>query len=194
GSDARDSSPGLDGSGLADAPPLMECTTPSIDRIQVWVASMGEGDMVPAGGTILVPEGGRTVGKIEFRGNGWHVVPVYPTNTQGAGQFDLSQSAGFTLTYSATSDFYAQMRPANHFGGGTQWGTKIPGTAGATQSFFVALSKANWGAIPGLSAVPPWTFEEAVAQVRAFVFVGNTPNKITFYGLRFDGYVPMCRP
>ena len=195
GGDASDgSSPGLDGPGLGDAPRLMECTMPSIDRVQVWVAAMGEGNMAPAGGSILVREGDHYVGKIELFGSDWHVVPVYPTNTQGAGMVDLSMSAGFNLTYSATSDFYVQMRPSNHFGGGTQWGSKIPSTMGATQTKFIALTRASWGAIPGLSPVPSWTFEESLAQVRAFVFVGNMPNKITFYGLRFDNFVPMCRP
>ena len=28
---------------------------------------------------------------------------------------------------------------------------------------------------------------------RGFLFVGDKPNLIAFYGLRIDGYVPMCR-
>lgn len=190
--DARDASAGGDGSAMLDAAPLMECATASIDRVQVWVAAMGEGNMVPSGGTILVREGNRYVGKIELIGNDWHVVPVYPTNTQGAGMVNLSNSAGFLLTYSATADFYVQMRPANHFGGGTQFGTKIPSTGGATQSFFVSFAKTNWGTIPGLGTAT-WPYEETLAQVRAFIFVGNSPNKIAFYGMRFDNFVPTCR-
>jgi hypothetical protein len=65
---------------------------------------------------------------------------------------------------------------------------------GVMQTRFIAFTKDSWGAIPGLSSVPPWPFEESRGQVRAFVFVGNKPNKITFYGLRFDNFVPMCRP
>lgn len=180
-----------DAGDSSDAAPLQECTTPSIDRLQLWVATMGEGNMMPSGGNILVKDGDHYVGKIVFVGSGWHVVPVYASN-DASGQVDLSKSAGFTLTYSATSDFYIQLRPGNHWGGDQQFGAKVPSTAGVTQSAFIALTESAWGRIPGLSA-PAQTFAATVNNVRGLVMVGNVANTIVFSGLRFDNYIPVCR-
>ncbi|HEX3697633.1 MAG TPA: hypothetical protein VH374_19835 [Polyangia bacterium] len=189
--DAGGTAPDTGVGGSSDAAPLQECTMPSIDRLELWVATMGEGNMMPSGGNILVKEGDHYVGKIVFVGNGWHVVPVYASNDAN-GQVDLSRSAGFTLTYSATSDFYIQLRPGNHWGGDQQFGAKVPSTGGATQSQFIALTAATWGRIPGLSA-PAQTFAATVNNVRGLVMVGDTANTIVFSGLRFDNYIPDCR-
>jgi len=40
---------------------------------------------------------------------------------------------------------------------------------------------------------PSWSYAEARQNACGFVFVGDKPNVIAFYGLRIDGYVPMYR-
>jgi hypothetical protein len=183
-----------DGPAGLDAAKLQECTMPSIDRIQSWNATMGEGDMVPSGGSLLVKEGDHYVAKVTLNGNDWHVLPVYLSNAAGGGMVDLSTSTGFTLTYSTTADLWIQMRPANHWNGGVQWVTKIPSSGGVMQSRFFSLDTASWSYLSQLGGKPSWPYEEARAQVRGFVIVGNQPNTVVFAGLRFDGYVPACRP
>jgi hypothetical protein len=178
----------------ADAGKLQECTSPSIDRIQSWNATMGEGDMTPSGGSLLVKEGDHYVAKVVLHGTGWHVLPVYLSNAAGGGMVDLSTSTGFTLTYSTTADLWIQMRPSNHWNGGVQWVTKVPASGGALVSRFFPLAKESWTYLNQLGGMPSWPYEEARAQVRGFVIVGNQPNTVLFTGLRFDGYVPVCRP
>src|SRR5579859_1508363 len=96
------------GSGDGSFPPIMECTKPSVDRLEQWEAS-GEGTTVPATGNTLVKQGNVYVSKIQFVGSQWHVMPVYLGNMFGA-KVDLTKSSGFLLTYSSTSDMYVQLR------------------------------------------------------------------------------------
>jgi hypothetical protein len=194
GTAGRDAGAPTDGPAGIDAAKLMECTMPSIDRIQSWNATQGEGDMVPSGGSLLVKEGDHYVAKVTLNGNDWHVLPVYLSNAAGGGMVDLSTSTGFTLTYSTTADLWIQMRPANHWNGGVQWVTKIPSSGGMMQSRFFSLDAASWSYLSQLGGKPSWPYEEARSQVRGFVIVGNQPNTVVFAGLRFDGYVPVCRP
>src|SRR5882724_8173601 len=64
------------GAGTAGAPPdasgdaahPQECTMPSIDHLQSWLASQGEGDMSPSGGSLLVAEGDHDVAKVTLNG------------------------------------------------------------------------------------------------------------------------------
>jgi len=184
----------------ADAPPaedaakLQACTMPSIDHLQAWTATQGEGDMVPSGGSLLVAEDDHYVAKVVLNGTDWHVLPVYLTNAPGGGMVDLSSSSAFTLTYSSTADLWIQMRPVDHWSGGTQWVTRIPSTNGARESHVFSLAPSAWSYLQALGPMPTWSYESARAQVRGFVFVGNKPNVVVFAGLRFEGYVPACRP
>ncbi len=177
--------------GAADGgfPPLMECAKPSVDRLENWEAS-GEGKTIPATGNCLVKEGDHYVAKVEFVNNEWHVLPVYLGNVFGA-QVDLSASSGFLLTYSSTSDMYAQLRPAPpHWDGGDQYATTIPSTGGTKKSQFFSFAKENWKSI---FKTPAWTFDSALQTASALVFVGEKANLIVFSGLRIDRYVPPCR-
>src|SRR5919112_1589979 len=99
-----------------------ECSTPSIDRLQQWLAS-GEGTTVPPTGSLLVPVGRHYAAKVTFVNAEWHVVVVWLGN-QFEAQVDLSRSHGFRLSYSATDDLYVQLRPASHWGGGDKWLTR----------------------------------------------------------------------
>jgi hypothetical protein len=183
---------GGDGSALdpdASYPPIMECPTASIDRIQYFGAS-GEGTTVPMGGTLLVKEGTHYVAKEQFLKNEWHVMEVLIGNNFNT-QVDLSNSKGFTLTYSSTADLWIQMRPGFHYSGGAQWVIKVPNTAGMVKTQSFSLDAAAWGTIS--LGKPTWTYAMARAAVRGFVIVGDMPNVITISGLRIDGYIPMCR-
>ncbi|HMJ51248.1 MAG TPA: hypothetical protein VK540_04210 [Polyangiaceae bacterium] len=176
--------------GDAGFPPITECPKPSVDRLQVWTSSgPAEGTTIPPTGDLLVMDGGRYVAKVQFLNVEWHVCPVYLGN-QFSANANLSASSGFMLTYSSTSDMYVQARPTSHWNGGDQWATKIPSTGGMTVTQFFSFDPANWKSIFG---TPTWTFADTLKEVLGFVFVGQTPNTITFYGLRFDGYIPPCR-
>ncbi|HMI86330.1 MAG TPA: hypothetical protein VK550_19685 [Polyangiaceae bacterium] len=194
--DGRSDASGVDAArsdasgGDAGFPPIIECPKPSVDRLQVWTSSgPAEGTTIPPTGDLLVMEGGRYVAKVQFLNVEWHVCPVYLAN-QFSANANLSASSGFSLTYSSTSDMYVQARPTSHWSGGDQWATKIPSTGGMTVTQFFSFDPANWKSLFG---TPTWTFADALKEVLGFVFVGQTPNTITFYGLRFDGYVPPCR-
>jgi hypothetical protein len=168
-----------------------ECATPSIDRLQQWLAS-GEGTTVPAAGSMLVPVRGRDnyAARITFVNTEWHVAVVWLGNEFEA-QADLSRSAGFLLTYSATDDLYVQLRPASHWSGGAQWATRIPSTRGRTVTRFFSLRPQAWTSVPELGA-PAHSFVSAVSEARGLVFVGKTPNEIEFRGLRIHRYTPPC--
>ena len=168
-----------------------ECVTPSIDRLQQWLAS-GEGTTVPAAGSMLVPVRGRDnyAARITFVNTEWHVAVVWLGNEFEA-QADLSRSAGFLLTYSATDDLYVQLRPASHWSGGAQWATRIPSTRGRTVTRFFSLRPQAWTSVPELGA-PAHSFASAVSEARGLVFVGKTPNEIEFRGLRIHRYTPPC--
>ncbi|HXI56611.1 MAG TPA: hypothetical protein VNO55_11170, partial [Polyangia bacterium] len=141
-------------------------------------------------GTLLVKDGTRYVAKEQFLKNEWHVMEVLIGNNFNT-QVDLSNSKGFTLTYSSTADLWIQMRPGFHYSGGAQWVIKVPNTAGMLKTQSFSLDAAAWGTIS--LGKPTWTYAMARAAVRGFVFVGDMPNVITISGLRIDGYIPMCR-
>jgi hypothetical protein len=168
---------------------LMECPKPSIDRITAWNAT-GEGTTKPMSGSLLVKEGDHYVAKQEFVGGGWHVLEVFIGNTFEF-SVDLSKSTGFTLTYSSTNDLWLQLRPAFHYDGGAQWVTKIPSTGGQMMKQTFSFDPSKWVTID--LGKPSWTYDMARKAARGFLFVGDKPNLIAFYGLRIDGYVPMCR-
>jgi hypothetical protein len=176
----------------ANAHPPGECTTPSIDRLQQWLAA-GEGTTVPATGSLLVPaRHDRYAAKVTFLNAEWHVVVVWLGN-QFEAQADLSRSAGFWLTYSATADLWVQLRPASHWSGGAQWATPVPSTHGRTVTRFFSFRPQSWGAVPELGA-PAHSYESARSEARGLVFVGDTANELTFRGLRADRYTPPCLP
>ena len=169
-----------------------ECATPSIDRYQQWLAS-GEGTTVPATGSLLVPARGkaRYAAKVSFVNEEWHVAVLWLANAFEA-QADLSRSAGFRLTYSATDDLYVQLRPASHWSGGAQWATRLPSTNGRLTTRWFSFRPQAWTSVPELGA-PAHPFATAIGEARGFVFVGKTANEIEFRGLRIDGYTPPCR-
>lgn len=173
----------------ASAAPGRECATPSIDRLQQWLAS-GEGTTVPATGSLLVPEGRRYAARVTFLNAEWHVAVVWLGNRFEA-QADLSRSAGFLLTYRATDDLYVQLRPASHWSGGDKWLTLVPSTGGRLVTKFFSFSPRRWTSLPELGT-PSYSFASALREARGLVFVGKTPNELEFRGLRIDGYRPPC--
>lgn len=179
----------LVGSAAQAAATGCECATPSIDRYQQWLAS-GEGTTVPATGSLLVREGRGYAAKIAFLDDEWHVAVLWLGN-QFEAQADLSRSAGFWLTYSATDDLYVQLRPASHWSGGDKWLTRIPATGGRQVHRFFSFSPAAWTWLPELGQ-PSYSLAAALPEARGLVFVGKTPNTLDFRGLRVDGYTPPC--
>jgi hypothetical protein len=173
----------------APAPAPGECATPSIDRLQQWLAS-GEGTTVPATGSLLVRQGNHYTAKVAFVGAEWHVAVVWLGNEFEA-QADLSRSAGFRLTYRATDDLYVQLRPASHWSGGDKWLTLVPSTGGQLVTRFFAFAPGKWTSLPELGT-PSYSFASALAEARGLVFVGKTPNRLEFRGLRVEGYRPPC--
>jgi hypothetical protein len=173
----------------ASASPGRECATPSIDRLQQWLAS-GEGTTVPATGSLLVPAGRRYAAGVTFLNAEWHVAVVWLGNRFEA-QADLSRSAGFLLTYRATDDLYVQLRPASHWSGGDKWLTRVPSTGGRLVTKFFSFSPRKWTSLPELGT-PSYSFASALREARGLVFVGKTPNELEFRGLRIDGYRPPC--
>lgn len=169
--------------------PACECTTPSIDRYQQWLAS-GEGTTVPATGSLLVRQGGGYAAKVSFLNAEWHVIVVWLGN-QFEAQADLSKSAGFWLTYSATEDLYVQLRPASHWSGGDKWLTLVPSTGGKLVRRFFSLAPDKWTWLPELGQ-PSYSFGSALGEARGLVFVGKTANSLDFRGLKIDGYTPPC--
>ncbi|MDQ7808910.1 hypothetical protein Q5425_34675 [Amycolatopsis sp. A133] len=173
----------------ASARPGGECATPSIDRLQQWLAS-GEGTTVPATGSLLVPGKHGYAAKVTFLNAEWHVAVVWLGNRFEA-QADLSRSAGFLLTYRATDDLYVQLRPASHWSGGDKWLTPVPSTGGRLVTRFFSFSPRRWTSLPELGT-PSYSFASALPEARGLVFVGKTPNELEFRGLRIDGYRPPC--
>lgn len=173
----------------ASPQPGCECSSPSIDRLQQWLAG-GEGTTVPPTGNLLVREGHRYTAKVEFLNAEWHVVVVWLGN-QFEAQADLSHSAGFWLTYRATDDLYVQLRPASHWSGGDKWLTLVPSTRGKVVTKFFSFKPEAWTSLPELGT-PAYSFASALTEARGLVFVGKTPNRLEFRGLRVDGYRPPC--
>ncbi len=166
-----------------------ECATPSIDRLQQWLAS-GEGTTVPATGSLLVREGNRYAAKVTFLNAEWHVAVVWLGNKFEA-QADLSKSSGFWMTYSATADLYVQLRPASHWSGGDKWLTLVPSTGGKMVRKFFSFSPSKWTSLLELGT-PNYSFASALPEARGLVFVGKTANKLEVRGLRIDRYQPPC--
>ncbi|WYW17815.1 hypothetical protein LCL61_19900 [Amycolatopsis coloradensis] len=166
-----------------------ECATPSIDRLQHWLAS-GEGTTVPPTGSLLVRERGGYAAKVTFLNAEWHVVVVWLGNRFEA-QADLSKSAGFWMTYSATDDLYVQLRPASQWSGGNKWLTKVPSTGGKRVKKFFSFKPEAWTTLPELGT-PGHSFASALTEARGLVFVGKTPNELDFRGLSIDRYRPPC--
>lgn len=178
---------GVGGSG--ELPPLEECTSkPSVDRLTSWSAT-NEGTMVPSSGSILVKEGADYVGKVQFIGAEWHVVPVLIAN-QFDVTADLSKASGITITYSATSELHVQLRSKSHWSGGDQYATTLPSTSGQKQTKFFSFAEANWKSLFG---APALSFADTLKEGMGLVFVGNSENTLVFYGLRIDGYSPPCQ-
>jgi hypothetical protein len=173
----------------ASAAGRCECATPSIDRYQQWLAS-GEGTTVPATGSLLVRQGPGYAAKVAFLNAEWHVVVVWLGN-QFEAQADLSRSAGFWLTYSATDDLYVQLRPASHWSGGDKWLTLVPSTHGKQVRRFFSFVPDKWTWLPELGQ-PSYSFASALTEARGLVFVGKTANTLDFRGLHVDGYQPPC--
>lgn len=193
GFDAHDPAAKMPLTTTLDAGNLQACMKPSIDHLQSW--SVVQGSTTPAGGSLLVKEDDHYVAKVVLHGTSWHALLLPLANVvYDTIMVDLSTSTGFTLTYSATADLWIQMRPANHPHGAVHWVTKIPSTGGVLQSRFFSLAAESWSNLPAISGIPPWPYVETRAQARGFVFVGNKPNDVVFAGLRFDNYVPACRP
>jgi hypothetical protein len=172
-------------------PPLAECNMPSIDRLVHWfVASEANAMTAPASGSILVPEADHQVGKVSFVGGGWHIVAVWTANSMTA-QVDLGGSTGFTLTYSATADFYVQLREVANYASGAHYVAQIPSTGGQVQTVFVSFGADRWMPLARLGN-PTVTFPQAITQVRGLFFIGDTANTLEFRRLRIDNYVPNC--
>ncbi|MFG1605114.1 hypothetical protein [Actinoplanes sp. NPDC049265] len=181
-----------------------ECATPSIDRYQQWLAS-GEGTTLPATGSMLVPihgsafspvkggggaADGEYAARIAFVGDEWHVAVLWLGN-QFEAQVDLTRSAGFWLTYSATDDLWVQLRPASHWSGGAQWATAIPSTRGRLVTRFFSLRPEAWTSVPELGE-PAHPYSVARGAARGLVFVGKTANRLDFRGLHVPRYTPPC--
>jgi hypothetical protein len=180
---------GAGGSGGAgDLPPLTECTgKASIDRLTDWQAS-GEGATLPATGSILVKEGDAYIGKVQFVGADWHVIPVLIANRFGT-TADLTASKGMTLTYSATSELHVQLRSSSHWNGGDQYAATIAATAGQKKTLFVPFAATAWASLFG---APQLSYADTLKEGMGLVFVGNSANDVVFYGLRIDGFTPAC--
>jgi|GEM_PF-4161554 len=173
--------------GGTELPPLEECGQPSVDRLTSWSAT-NEGTMVPATGSILVKDGADYVGKVQFVGGGWHVVPVLIANKFDVAA-DLSKASDITLTYSATAELHVQLRSKSHWSGGDQYATTLPATGGKRETRVFSFAEANWKSLFG---APVLSFADTLKEGMGLVFVGDGENTIAFYGLRIDGYSPPC--
>jgi hypothetical protein len=171
------------------AGPITECPTPSLDRLQQWTA---HANTTPASGNLLVKEGARYVARVTFPGGGAWSEVVVPVNNNETIPGDLSMSAGFTITYSATSDFWGQLRGTVQPHGGDQNVVKLPSTAGNMATLSFRFVPEDWTFVPGLGR-PTVTLASVIKSAVFFDFVGNTANTVAFYDLRFDNYLPQCR-
>ncbi len=164
---------------------------PAVNQITKWWATM-EGTMVPNSGTLVRKENGKSVAKVTWKFEDWHVVPVWIGNASDA-NVDLTKSKTMILGYQAPADFYIQMRPGGAgWSGGAQWGVKIPKSPDKFTMFSVPLEEASWGVIPGLekSSHP---FREVLGMVHGMVIVGKAPGDYAFNAMIFDNFTPPCR-
>jgi hypothetical protein len=143
--------------------------------------------------SILVAEGNHQIARATFTGGGanWSEVVVLLGNAVDAA-IDLGKSAGFTITYSATADFFIEMRGTVQLHGGDQHSVKLAATGGMTVSLFVPFDPAAWSFVPGLGS-PTVAFADVLRTANMFDIVGNSANEVSFSGLRFDNYLPACR-
>ena len=150
----------------------------------------GGGEDQADGGSLLVKEGDHYVAREEFLGAGWHVLEVLIGNVYEA-QADLSKSSGFTLTYSSTADLWVQL-PRLALQRRRQVGHQNPfdGRPDEAGDLPVHARQLDHDRRAG---TPNYTFASALKEARGLLFVGKTPNVIAFWGMRIDGYVPMCR-
>ena len=200
---AMDAAPGTGGAPEMDAAPVMdappstppprmpECKTPSIDHLAHWyVASEAKAVTVPGAGSILVPQDGYQVGKVSFVGAGWHIVAVWVANSVTA-QADLSNSASFTLTYSATADLWVQLREVANYEAGGHFVAVLPSTGGQLKTISVPLTADHWMTLPSLGK-PTVMFADAIKQVRGLFFIDDAANTLEFDRLVFDNFTPAC--
>lgn len=172
-------------SQLADCP-----GSPAINQLQKWWAA--EGQMNPGPTTNIVQkEGGKSIAKVTFIGNDWHVVPVWLGNVYGYST-DISRSKGLTITYKSAGEFFIQMRPAKYWSGGAKHGTKFAASPDKFTTVTVPFDTAHWGQIPGLGA-PPFTWEEALKDASGMVIVGKVPGEYVFTAMVIEGFTPPCK-
>ncbi|MCH2110953.1 MAG: hypothetical protein MK135_16670 [Polyangiaceae bacterium] len=168
-----------------------ECSSPSIDRLQIWETNR-EGPVIPFSGSTLIREGNQYISHVEFTGEQvWHVMVVQVDN-QFEGAVDWTSARYIEIKYSATEDFWVQLRPSFAWNGGAQWIHQIKNTDGQEQSVRIQLQEDAWTTLEALGS-PSHDFRSALAEVRGLVFVGNAPNIIKMSKLRIDGYQPTCR-
>jgi hypothetical protein len=169
---------------------VVPCSRRSVDRYFQWLAS-GEGQTSPREGSLLVDDDGGTVARVSMLGGvDWSVVVLWLANRFDA-QVDLTTSRGFTLTYSATSDLYVQLRPASRWSGGDKYVLPIPSTSGQRVTRFFPFDATAWTTLRALGT-PDYPFAAALREARGLVFVGASANDLTFAGLRVDAYEPPC--
>jgi len=179
-----------DSSAPRDVAPLVECPGGSLDRFQKWLAhALVTG--AAADSSILVTEGNRQVARASFPGGDWSEVVVLLGNAANA-SIDLSMSAGFDITYGATADLFIELRGTVQLHGGDQHAIKLPATGGTTVTKHVPLDPAAWTFIDTLGK-PTVAFADVVRTANMFDIVGDTANVVSFSGLRFDNYVPVCQ-
>jgi hypothetical protein len=172
--------------------PLTECPGPSIDRLQKWLAHAFVMGAPPLQETsILVSEGNHYVAKASLTGGGanYSEIVVLIGNDRSV-SVDLTKTAGFVLTYAATVDQWIELRGTVHPDGGDQWVVKLPTTGGQMMSRTFSFDATSWTTLFGQ---PPVAFRDVLRTAFLFDIVGNASGMVTFFGLRFDGYVPTCR-
>jgi hypothetical protein len=173
-----------------DAQPLTECPGGSIDRLQKWLAHTL---IVGSGGdsSVLVKEGEKYVAKARFQGGDYSELVVQIGNS-ATDSVDLSQSAGFTITYSATNPVWMEFRGMVKAHGSEQYVVQLPATAGATMTKFVPFDPSAWTFLADLGK-PTHSFADVLKTAYIFDIIGKVQNTVAFYGLRFDKYTPPCR-
>jgi hypothetical protein len=172
-------------------PPLAACATPSVDHLRQFTAWSGT-TMPPTGSNVLTRDGNDTVAKISLIGcTAWCQLVVPIANSLSA-QVDLTNSAGFTMRYSAAASLFVQVRPASRYDGGEKWIIEIPATGGRVEERFFPFIPDAWFFLNRLG-VPNYPFTTALKDVRAFNFVTNVTNELTIRGLRIDGHLPSCQ-
>jgi hypothetical protein len=137
---------------------------------------------------VLLDDSGETLASFSFTGSGWGVVAVWLFNTWGD-SVDLTSSAGFSVTYSSTAEFFIAMRPAHDWSGGHHYRAAFPATGGETQTVSVSFDAENW-------EQPDWAeameYAPDLADVQGFTITTFDPGNFEFHGLRIDGHSPPC--